>query len=100
MSDTPISPLAPEVSPLSEADPNSLNMLIEERITDVFNRPPLDVTDADLDVMVAYYHKERARFKLESAEKELKPKKPRSKKPPPTSVADALKDLEDSAEFL
>jgi hypothetical protein len=82
-------PLAPETSPLSEPDPNSLNELIESRIDDMFNKPSLKITDADLKVMVEYYQKERLRFKIESDQKDQKPKGTRSKRAP-TSVADAI----------
>ena len=80
--------LPPGNSPLNEADPNSLNTLISDRITDIFNKPPLLVTDADLDAMVEYYQKERLRFKLESEMKEQRPRVAR--KTTPTSVAEAL----------
>jgi hypothetical protein len=98
MSDpTPSSPLAPEVSPLAEADSASLNLLIAERIDAVFNQPPLAkdehgnyvLTDADLNIMVAYFQKERGRFLLESQAKEAAGPKTR-RKPVPQSVTDAL----------
>lgn len=77
----------PGLSPLAEANPASLNELIAERITDIFNRPPLGVSDADLDLMVEYYQRERLRFKQES---ELKEQRPRQSRKTPTSVAEAL----------
>lgn len=81
--------LAPQgPSPLSEADPNSLNELIATRLNDIFNKPPLAVSDDDLRLMVLYYQKERQRFLKESQEKEAKP--PRAKRATPQSVAEAL----------
>lgn len=85
----PPSPLAPAVSPLEEADPNSLNDLISSRIDAIFNKPPREITDDDLSAMVNYYRKERFRFMAESQAKEAAGPKPR-RKPVPTSVADAL----------
>lgn len=75
-------------SPLSEADPNSVNTLIAERITDIFNKPPLSVTDSDLNAMVDYYQRERMRFKAESQLKEQRPRGTARRKP--ESVAEAL----------
>lgn len=80
---------APEgTSPLAEADPNSLNDLIEERIADILNEPPLTVSDAKLAKVVAYYRLGRARFAKESAEKAAAG--PRRKAAAPKSVAEAL----------
>lgn len=101
MSDEPPpSPLAPKVSPLGEADPNSLNGLIDERIDDIFNRKPQLITDADLRFMVEYYQSKRLTFLQESQVKELKPKGQR--RAAPTTVADALvvSTLRDTAELL
>jgi len=92
MSDPTTRPaLAPEVSPLTEADPNSLNILIQERIDEIFNKKPTLLTDDDLRVIVEYYQKERLRFKAESQIKEAKPKAPAgARRKVPTSVAEAL----------
>lgn len=80
--------LSPTVSPLGEADPNSVNVLIAERITDIFNKPPLLVNDMDLELMIEYYQRERVRFKAES---EIKEQRPRTKgRKVPDSVGEAL----------
>lgn len=83
----PPSPLAPEVSPLLEADPNSINALIAERIDEIFNKPPALLTDEDLRVQVEYYRRERERFLLESQQKPVR-QGPRKKAP--TSVKEAI----------
>lgn len=98
MSDQPTtpSPLAPIVSPLTEADPNSINELIKDRIDEIFNKNPIEkdesgnyiLTDKDLFSMVDYYRRERHRFVLESAQKP--PKEPGAKRKAPTSVKEAL----------
>lgn len=99
MSDQPpVSPLAPSVSPLLEADPNSVNELISSRIDEIFNKNPRAkdadgnyvLSDDDIRSMVVYYRKERQRYLLESQQKEAKPKANAKKKAAPTSVADAL----------
>jgi len=93
MSDTPPNPLAPEVSPLTEADPDSINKLIAERINAIMNTAPLDLSiegdDSDLRVLIAYHRRERARFIIESQNKAASPRAPGRKKVP-TSVADAM----------
>jgi predicted ATP-binding protein involved in virulence len=99
---SPASPLSPVVSPLLEADPNSLNELIQERIDEIMNIRPLMkdqngnyiLTDAKLTEMVNYYRKKRVIFLKESQQKELKPREKRQKKPP-ASVAEALASSED-----
>lgn len=89
MSDNnPPAPLAPAVSPLLEADPNSVNELIANRIDEIFNKPPALLTDDDLRVQVEYYRRERLRFLLESQNKPARASGPRKKTP--TSVSDAL----------
>ena len=97
MSDEPTepSPLAPEVSPLAEADPNSVNVFIQERVDEIFNTPPALLTDEKLQVAVEYYRRERARFLLESQNKPARATGPRRKAP--TSVQDAL---DSSADLL
>jgi hypothetical protein len=82
------SPLSPEASPLTEADPNSLNEFIQ-RVAEIFNKPILEVSDQELLVAVEYYQKERARFKIESQQKEQRPKA-NGKGRKITSVADAI----------
>lgn len=83
--------LAPMVSPLTEADPNSLEELIESRLDDIFNKKPILLSDDELRSIVAYYQKERERFRTESLEKESKPKTPRgAKKSVPKSISEAL----------
>lgn len=79
--------LAPDSSPLSEADAGSINELVQQRIDDIFNKPPLLLTDADLRFQVEYYQRERIRFMQESAVKEQRPK---IKRKVPTSIADAI----------
>ena len=89
MSETPpISPLAPAVSPLLEADPNSINEMIQSRVDDIFNKKPLLLSEDDLRIAVEYYRKERHRFMLESQAKLAKG--PTVRRKAPTSVADAL----------
>ncbi len=75
-----------ETSPLNEADPNSLDELLTQRIGKIFNTPPLDLTNSDISDVVLYYRRERSRF-LNDA-KQVKPG--RKRKTPPTSVAEAL----------
>jgi hypothetical protein len=88
------SPLEPDFSPLAEADPNSVNILIGERINKIMNTRPADITDDDLAAMVAYYRSERARFILESQNKAPRAKpgtKPAAKpKAAPKSVAEVM----------
>ena len=89
------SPLAPAVSPLLEADPNAINDLIRERINDIFNTPPLVLTDTELLVQIEYYRRERHRFALESAQKALKDPGERKTRKVPTSVKEALTPASD-----
>lgn len=92
MSDTKPT-LAPAVSPLLEADPNSINDLIADRISQIMNKPPFDITidgdDSDIAVLVAYHRRERARFILEAQTKTAGPRSGPRKKAP-ASVAAAL----------
>lgn len=90
----PTSPLAPEVSPLLEADPNSINTFIQERVDKIFNKPPLLLSDEDLKVAVEYYRNERVRFAKESLNKESKPRVKAGTKAP-KSVKEALASIED-----
>jgi len=77
-----ISPLAPAQSPLAEADPNSINELIQQRIDTAFNTRPLLVTDDHLREMVKYYIAKRHVFMLKEAETANKePKKRAAAKP-------------------
>lgn len=101
MSDQP-NPLAPAVSPLIEADPNSINELIQQRVNDIFNIPPLKrdadgnfvLDDAKLSIAIEYYRKERLRFMSEAATKAATA--PRAaKKTVPKSVAEALASTAD-----
>lgn len=87
------SPLAPTVSPLVEADPNSINEFISARVDEIFNKPPLLLSDDDLRVAVEYYRRERFRFMTESAAKQSKG--PTVRRKVPTSVAEALAQHED-----
>lgn len=90
------SPLAPDVSPLIEADPSSINEFIEKRVDDIFNKPPLLLSDDDLRLAVEYYRRERTRFMTESAAKANKePVRRGARKPVPKSVAEALAANED-----
>ena len=98
----PTSPLSPATSPLLEADPNSINELIKERIDEIMNIPPLAkdaegnylLTDDKLRLQVRYYQQERLRFLKESQEKESRP---RAKRQPRAVAAEeakvALRDL-------
>lgn len=91
------SPLAPNVSPLGEADPSSINEFIQSRLDDIFNKPPLLLSDDDLRQAVMYYRQERQRFMTESLTKAAKgPTGPRKKVP--KSVAEALASAEDLLE--
>ena len=83
-------PLAPEFSPLEEADPNAVNVLISDRINRILNTRPLDLTDDDLSAAIDYYRKERARFILESQNKVPRAVAAAAKRKVPTSVADAI----------
>jgi len=97
MSDETPSALAPQgISPLSEADPASLNELIEERVNDIFNKPPLSISDTDLKYMVEYYRRTRLQFKTESDIKAAAgPKTPRGPKVKPAkSVAEVVDQFE------
>lgn len=93
MSDT--SPLVPGVSPLTEADPDSINLLIKERIDEIFNKPPLLLSDDDLKVAVSYYRKERQRFMLESQAKAAAGPKPRRKAAGMTTAEILASPMED-----
>lgn len=93
MSDATQSPLAPSVSPLLEADPNSINEFIQQRVDDVFNTRPLLLDDAALRVAVEYYRAQRERFLKESQEKANKP--PAARRKAPASVAEALASTTD-----
>lgn len=96
MSDEPQDqPLAPVESPLVEADPNSINTLIAGRIDDIFNKPPLLLSDEDLRFTVEYYRRERARFMTESAAKEAKPRVAGKRRAVPKSVAEAIQSSVD-----
>lgn len=87
MPDAP-SPLEPATSPLTEADPTSINEMIQERVNEIFNKPPLSLTDDDLRIAVEYYRRERARFILESQNKV--PRAVAKRKAAPKSVAEAM----------
>lgn len=82
----PAESLAPPVSPLAEADPNAINVLIQERIDELFNKPPLSLSDVDLQAIVEYYRQQRVKFAAEAATKP--PRKARAKAP--TSVKEAI----------
>jgi len=98
MSDKNASLLAPEVSPLTEADPNSLDDLIGERLNTIQNMKPLDVSDEDLRALIVYYQKGRAKFILESQNKA--PRAKPSAKPVPKSQAKSGKVPQSVAEIL
>lgn len=91
------SPLEPTVSPLDEADPKSLDELIQNRLSEIFNKRPMFLSDDDLNVAIEYYRRERQRFLLESEAKAAKgPKEPRAaKRKVPTSVKEVLPDADD-----
>lgn len=98
-----IAPLAPEVSPLLEADPASLNEFISSRVNEIFNKPPLAVSDEDLMAMVEYYRRERTRFQIESAAKPPRAAKgtaaPKSKVAP-KSVKEALAAMSTTIDLM
>ena len=54
MTTSPTSPLSPTLSPLTEADPKSLDR--------VFAMDPLDLQDKDIDMTIDYLRKARATF--------------------------------------
>ena len=78
-------------SPLTEADPNSLNDLIKGRIDEIMNKRPALLTDEDLRAQVQYYQRERLRFKQESDQKAASGATRGPRKKVPTSVSEALK---------
>jgi len=79
------------VSPLSEPDKNSLNDFLQNRITKLFNTPPLDLTDNDIADVVKYFRAERHRFKQLEAENEQKRQPGQRKRAvSPKSVKEAL----------
>lgn len=90
------SPLAPAVSPLLEADANSINDFIEDRVNEIFNKKPLLLSDDDLRIAVGYYRQERQRFMVESQAKANKaPSATGGRRKTPTSVSDALSSSAD-----
>jgi len=86
----PPSALAPDISPLTEADPLAVNELIASRLDTIFNKDPLELTDEDLMVQITYYRRERQRFIAESQAKAASAPKP--KKEAPKSVKEVLSD--------
>lgn len=90
---TPAPTLAPTTSPLAEADPDSINLLIKQRVSEIFNTRPLLLSDEDLRIAIGYYRRERVRFQQESAVKANAP--PKARKKTPTSVAEALISADD-----
>jgi len=85
-------PLIPEISPLTEAEPNSLNEFISTRLDDVFNRKPSEISDEDIRTMVEYYRRERLRFQTEQQIKATQEPKKRTRKTAgtPKSVEEAI----------
>lgn len=86
-----------DASPLAEANPQSLDELIGERIADILNKPPLLLSDEDLRRAVGYYRELRARFAKESAEGKTRASTPRAKKVPRTlkeALAQATEDVD------
>ena len=67
-------------SPLSEADPKSIDELMG-RLQRIFNTPPLNVTDADIVDTVLYYRLKRATFSQLAKEKADKVTNTRTKTP-------------------
>jgi hypothetical protein len=97
------SPLEPEVSPLNEADPNSINIMIGERINILMNTRPADITDAALAELIQYYRSQRARFILESQVAKApraSPKTSGPKKAPPVSIQAAIDDMKNLADLI
>jgi len=91
VSNDPLSNLieAGQNSPLAEADPLSLNELME-RVRTIFNKRPLDLTDGDLETTKLFFRSQRAKFAQLAKEREnTKLSKPRG--PRATSVSEALK---------
>jgi hypothetical protein len=89
------SPLAIGQNLLAEADPNSLDLLVESRITELFNTPPGELSDRDLEEMVKYFHSQRAMFMQKETAKLAAPKpKARGKTKAPKSIQEILPELE------
>ena len=90
-------PTSPPASPLAEADPDSINELLQKRLPVIFNLKPLDLTDTDVDLQVEYYRRERARVKVEQ---DSKPPRSARGKTAPKSVAEALAAHKDVVDDL
>ena len=93
------SPLVPDISPLTEADPAAINDLIASRLDAAMNKAPKLVTPSDLAAMVQYYRESRAKHLADSQAKaaaKTGPKAPRASKPKtPKSVAEVTKNYSD-----
>lgn len=75
-------------SPLSEIDP----AVVQE----FFSKDPLDLTDAELDMMIEHMRANRKNWLAAEAAKATAEKKPRAKGPAIPLSPNQLKDLEDS----
>lgn len=76
---------ASQNSPLVEADPNSLNELME-RVDIVFNMRPLDKADEDVELVVTYFQQRRSRLSTLAKAKELKDAENPRKRPKKTDA--------------
>src|SRR5574337_101476 len=76
-------------SPLAEVDPNSVDVLVQERIAKIFNTPTKDVTDSELEAMVVFYRARRQDFLVQEQKKIAAGPRKRAVKAP-KSVAEAL----------
>lgn len=82
-------PLVPETSPLVEADAKSLQLLLTERMTMIFNTMPSKLSFEDKKAVVAYYRSNREKFMDEEAKALLAGPKVK-KTAAPRSVAEVL----------
>lgn len=76
-------------SPLSEAEPNSLDELMA-RVRVTFNTKPLDLTDEDIVSNVTYYRLKRSQYAALARERELNPKTRKKKSTDSTNLSEAL----------
>lgn len=81
---------APEgASPLAEADPASVDILVDERLRAIFNGDPLLLSEDQLARGVAYYRQLRQNYEKDEAAKTASGT-PRRRRAAPKSVAEAL----------
>lgn len=63
-------------TPIIEADPRSLDELMQ-RVSKIFNKPPLDLSDDDLADTVLYFRHQRAKFATLATAEADKPRRSR-----------------------